>query len=66
MEVSRGSRGGVTRAVLLGLVVFDAQRSAQGEQLDPQLLRLPEHQQHPQGLEGLAAWVPDERGEDVR
>ena len=57
-----GGGGGVTRAVLLSLVVFDGQGSAQGEQLNPQLLRDPEHQQHPQSLEGLAARVPERRG----
>ena len=59
MRLFSGGRG--TGAVLLGLVVSDGQGSTQGEQLDPQLLRLPEHQQHLQGLKGLAARVPGKR-----
>ena len=56
--------GGGTRAVLVGLVVSDGQGSAQGEELNPQLLRLRKHQQHPQSLERLAARMPDKIRDD--
>ena len=50
-----------TRAVLVSLEMPNGGASAHGDQLGPQLHRLLEHQQDPQGFEGTAARMPDRR-----